>query len=570
MFNATLQRLIRYLNRISPEEIARQHALLADGYARRALLTGLTYCLGALFVPLPYVVVFAILDLGAERVGLAWLKGLNPATQPFRYGGTLLSVMTSQLAFTAMLAIAYQSSTPLAQAFSGGVVALSLLQLASIRVVHAPYAAVGLSTAFVVSLVAVTVHWEIRSGPEGLLLSYLALAAAAYFILMIVRANHALHDGIARERLAARAADQAKSRFLAQMSHELRTPLNAILGLGYVELAQHHSPASDERLRLMTNAARSLSVILDDILDMSAIEAGVLPIRATTGDPVAEINSVVAMFQPLFQTQGLSLVLSLDPALPTRVTMDTQRLRQGLSNLISNALKHTTVGGLTISTQLLDGNILQIDLQDTGAGIPPSEAERVFQPFQRGNTDKPGTGLGLAITRSLARSMGGDLVLLPSANGAHFRLTLGFTQAMAAAQPVVKASLPANLAGFQVLIVDDIATNRLVAKAHLRLLGVATNEASSGADAIEILRKSIPDLVLLDMNMPQMDGIETLKRIRALPSRAARVPVIAMTADATDAHKRQYLAAGLDGHLPKPLTPENVTDVLARFLGKQV
>ena len=120
------------------------------------------------------------------------------------------------------------------------------------------------------------------------------------------------------------------------------------------------------------------------------------------------------------------------------------------------------------------------------------------------------------------------------------------------------------------LIVDDIATNRLVAKAHLRLLGVATNEASSGADAIEILRKSIPDLVLLDMNMPQMDGIETLKRIRALPSRAARVPVIAMTADATDAHKRQYLAAGLDGHLPKPLTPENVTDVLARFLGKQV
>lgn len=570
MFIALSQRLTRYLNRISPEEIERQHALLAEGYSRRGILTGLTYGLGALFVPLPYVVALAILDFGAERLGLVWLKGLNPLAQPLRYGGTLLSVMTSQLSFTAMLAMAYQSDTPLAQAFSAGVMALSLLQLASIRVVHLPYAAVGLGAAFLVSLVAITVNWQMRSGPTGLFLSYLALAAAAYFIYMIVHANHALHAGFARERVAARAADQAKSRFLAQMSHELRTPLNAILGLGYVELAQHHSPASDERLRLITNAARGLSVILDDILDMSAIEAGVLPIRAKTGNPVAEINAVVAMFQPLFQAQGLSLVLSLDPSLPTRVTMDTQRLRQGLSNLISNAQKHTTVGGLTINAKIQDGNILQIDLQDTGSGIPPSEAERVFQPFQRGNSDKPGTGLGLVITRSLARSMGGDLVLLPSDIGAHFRLTLAFTQAAATARPEAKASLPPDLAGFQVLVVDDIATNRLVAKAHLRLLGVATDEASSGADALEILRKSIPDLVLLDMNMPQMDGIETLKRIRALPSRAARVPVIAMTADATDAHKRQYLAAGLDGHLAKPLTPEAVTEVLARFLGKSV
>lgn len=564
-------RISNFIGRIPPEEIARQHAVLAGELSLRMFLTVLNYAFAALLLPLPYVLACAAVDLGAERAGLFWMKGLNPAKDPWRYLGTVIAEILSQLGFTTMLALAYQSASPMAQAFAAGGITLTMLQMASIRAIHLPYAMAGLAISFLMTFVAVTVNWQQRSGLPGLLICYVAICAAAYFVFMIVRANHALHDGVARERAAAKAADLAKSRFLAQMSHELRTPLNAILGLGHVELAQHHSPASDERLRLITDAARGLAVILDDILDMSAIEAGHLPIRATAGNPVAELNAAVGLFAPLFQAQDLTLTVKLNPALPTYVELDSQRLRQCMSNLLSNAIKHTTAGGATVIASPLTNNRLQIDVIDSGPGIPASEAERIFQPFQRGISEKPGSGLGLSITRSLARSMGGDLELISSPSGAHFRLTLAFhPKSMPQESPAQLAALPTDLSQYRVLIVDDIATNRLVAKAHLQLFGLATQEAASGIEAIDFIKSSPPDIVFLDMNMPEMDGSETLKRIRTLPTRAARVHVIAMTADATEAHRRKYTQAGLDGYLAKPLTPEAVREVLSRFLATRL
>lgn len=566
--------------RISPEEIARQYQLLAEGSALRSVLTGLVYAISALMIPLGWVVACAVVDFSSEALGQRWMKGLAPAQSPWRYLGTLAAGVASQLGFATALALCYQSDTALAQPFAAGVLTLTMLQMASIRVIHQPYAASGLATAFGVAVGAVLYDWSSRSGPGGLVLSLIALSAAGYFIAAIVRANHALHAGIAHERATARAADQAKSRFLAQMSHELRTPLNAILGLGHAELAQATDPASQERLRLVTDAARGLAVILDDILDMSAIEAGHLPIRPTLCDPAREITAAAALYRPLYQAQRLSVTLSLSPDLPARAAMDSQRLRQCLSNLFSNALKHTTEGGVTLSASLAETGALAITFSDTGPGIPPVEAERLFQPFQRGSGDQAGTGLGLSITRALARSMGGDLQLVPSDRGARFVLTLalqppapdrdaaeGDTPPASPAPPPSRLQVPPQgRSGLRVLVVDDIATNRLVAKAHLRLHGVLTEEAASGAEALEMLRASPPDLVFLDMNMPGMDGTETLRRIRTLPSRAARVPVIAMTADATEAHRRKYLAAGMDGYLAKPLTPEAVAEVLAQFL----
>ena len=556
------------LARISPEEISRQYRLLAEGAARRAVLTGLVYALAALLIPLPLVLACAVVDFGGEWLGQHWMKGLVPAKSPQRYVGTLLAGMLSQLGFATALALCYQSPATLAQPFAAGVLTLTMLQMASIRVIHQPYAATGLATAFAVAVLAVLNDWQSRSGPTGLVLSLIALAAAAYFIASIVKSNHALHAGIAHERATARMADQAKSRFLAQMSHELRTPLNAILGLGHAELAQATDPASQERLRLITDAARGLAVILDDILDMSAIEAGHLPIRPTPCDPGREIATATALYRPLFEAQGLQVTLRLSPDLPKETVMDSQRLRQCLSNLFSNALKHTTAGGVSLAAEMADSGHLAITFADTGPGIPEAEADRLFQPFQRGAGDQPGSGLGLSITRALARSMGGDLLLLPSASGAHFLLTLAVECPAEKPDPQsARLPLPQDMAAFRVLVVDDIATNRLVAKAHLRLYGVVTEEAGSGAEAVECIRLNPPDLVLLDMNMPELDGIATLKRIRTLPSRAAKVPVVAMTADATETHRRKYLDAGMDGYLSKPLTPEAVADILSRFLG---
>lgn len=554
---------------IPPDELARQHRLLTDGAALRSVLTGLVYALAAFFVPLPVVLICAVVDFGSERLSLHWMKGLDPARTPRRYLATVGAGMLSQLAYALVLAFAYQSSLPLAQPFAAGVLTLTMLQMASIRIIHLPYAISGLSVTFAVGIGAVLYDWESRTGVAGLIISLIALSAAAYFIAAIVRGNHGLHAGIARERASAQMADQAKSRFLAQMSHELRTPLNAILGLGHAELAQATDPASQERLRLMTDAARGLAVILDDILDMSAIEAGHLPIRPLPCNPAQEITAAAALYRPLFEAEGLSVVLNLSPDLPAHAALDSQRLRQCLSNLFSNALKHTRVGGVTLRAELAINGDLLISFADTGPGIPQAEAERLFEPFQRGAGDQPGTGLGLSITRALARSMGGDLQLIPSLTGAEFRLRLALL-VLPKVSPVSEHHEPAPRtpnalpAGLCVLVVDDIATNRLVAKAHLHLHGIKTEEADSGAEALARLRQNGIDLVLLDMNMPGMDGIETLQRIRALPGRT-RLPVIAMTADATEAHRRRYLAAGMDGYLAKPLTPESVAEMLALY-----
>lgn len=301
--------------------------------------------------------------------------------------------------------------------------------------------------------------------------------------------NHGVYAGIAREGASAQMADQAKSRFLAQMSHELRTPLNAILGLGHAELAQATDPASQERLRLMTDAARGLAVILDDILDMSAIEAGHLPIRPLPCNPAQEITTAAALYRPLFEAEGLSVVLKLSPDLPAHAALDSQRLRQCLSNLFSNALKHTRTGGVTLrAEQAINGDLL-ISFADTSPGIPQTEAQRLFEPFQRGSGDQPGTGLGLSITRALARSMGGDLHLIHSLTGAEFHLRLALlatpqvSHVLESTKDLASAT-SASSTGLCVLVVDDIATNRLVAKAHLHLNGISVEEANSGAEAL--------------------------------------------------------------------------------------
>ena len=566
MFLSVFAWLRPRLARISAEEMSRQHILLNGGAAVRLSMTALTYGLACLFIPAWAALACAIVDFTAESLGGRWMKDLDPVRAPARYLATMAALVASQVAFALMLALCYQSDVALAQPFAAGVLTLTMLQLASIRVIHWPYAAVGLGSSVTVAAVAVCVGWQSRSGPAGLVLSLLALAAATYFVAEVMRANHALHAGIAAERHSARMANEAKSRFLAQMSHELRTPLNAILGLGHVELARAATPESQERLRLVTEAARGLAVLLDDILDMSAIEAGHLPIRPAPCRPRAEIAAAVALFRPLCEAQGLTLALAMAPDLPETALLDAQRLRQCLSNLLSNALKHTTTGGIALRADLTEQGKLAITVADTGRGVPEAEAERIFQPFQRGAGDSPGTGLGLSITRALARSMGGDLQLLPETVGATFRLTLALGAAPATRPGTTSPPPPPLPRGFRVLVVDDIATNRLVARAHLSLLGAETEEAASGEEAIAALSRTLPDLVFLDMNMPGLDGTATLRRIRTLPSRAARVPVIAMTADATEAHRNRYLAAGLDGYLAKPLTPEALREVLARHL----
>jgi two-component system, sensor histidine kinase len=255
---------------------------------------------------------------------------------------------------------------------------------------------------------------------------------------------------------------------------------------------------------------------------------------------------------------------------PALARFDTQRLRQCLSNLISNGLKYTRSGGVAVRVRFraAERNWLDIEVTDTGPGIPPGSEQQIFEPFVRADGQVAGTGLGLAISRALARRLGGDLVLLPSMpglSGATFLLTIVLDMAVGAPSSTT-ASPKRSLAGVKVLVVDDLATNRLVAEAHLHDLGATVFCVSGGTEALALLAHEKVDLIMLDMNMPAPDGLETFRRLRSGHGHQAKVPVIAMTANAMAEHRAAYEAAGLTGYLAKPLSTQTLAQVLRDVL----
>jgi signal transduction histidine kinase len=552
------------------EEIARQYALLSRVEWVRTVTTCISYGMMALFLPVWIPLLALVLDLVMERLGLFLMRGLDPAQSPRRYGLSLLSVGLMELCYTLPPVLIWQMEQPFAKAIAIGAVTMTLLQLTTVRAIHLPYGLIGWGVVGLVSLLGNAVYWLRMDDLQGLALSSFAVFGAIAYTYTAMGSNHELHTELMRRGKAAEAANEAKSRFLAQMSHELRTPLNAILGMGQAELALSTNPDTTERLQILVSSAQSLGVILDDILDMSAIRQGLLPIRRGPTDLRAELETAVATYCLLFTQAGMTLQLYIDDTVPARADLDAQRLRQCLSNLLSNALKHTKQGGATVQARQDPEGMLSLTVRDTGSGISPAMRDAMFEPFQRGPSQEPGTGLGLSISRALARRMGGDLELLAGGPGARFRLTVALGQVEAGAEVPAPAPLPRvaplDLSGRLVLVVDDIATNRFVALTHLRMMGAQVLEAASGAAALEMVQQQRPDLVLLDMNMPDLDGIETLARLRTLPDDAGRVPVVAMTADATEAHRRHYLQQGLDGYVAKPLSPFSLAAAIAPLL----
>ena len=419
-------------------------------------------------------------------------------------------------------------------------------------------------TVIVMSILANGWYWLVGGDHTGFLASTVCVVAASYLAVMTMKSLHGLYGEMLRERAAAEAADQTKLRFLAQMSHELRTPLNAILGMGNAELSGTRSEEQRERLSILVQSARSLSVMLDDIPDLSAVLAGKLPIRPQVLDLRVEIASTVAMFRPQIEDAGLILRFSVHGSVPQVARLDGQRLRQCLSNVLSNAVKHTQAGLISVyACEHLPG-VLAIKVADSGPGVPEDLRDRIFDPFYPSELNVPGTGLGLSIGRTLARRIGGDLVLLPSVLGAQFLLTLKAGAASSEDLPQVEPPLDATLAGVRVLVVDDIATNRLVAATCLRSLGADPVEAAGGSAALQCLASADDPtgIVLLDMLMPKMDGAETLRRIRDLPGVGRTIAVVSLSADATARHVHGGSTLCFDGHIIKPLSKQRLREVL--------
>jgi len=441
------------------------------------------------------------------------------------------------------------------------------------------------SGVFLISLLLPIALLELASGTRPG--SYAGAGLLLYLALMLIEARNSGRrirellrlrfwtDRIADERAdalrLAQRQSNVKGQFLATMSHEMRTPLHGILGL--TRSLRQADPMAPQ-LALIERAGEHLLTLINDALDFSKLEAGQVKLSPQFFDLAALIDDVVSLSVPPATEAGLQLTTRMYMSRPCPVIGDPARLRQILHNLVGNAIKFTESGSVTVvAKHNAERGRARIAVYDTGVGIAPEHLSMVFDAFHQADGSFKrrfaGTGLGLTIARELARAMGGDLLVTSQlGKGSCFTLKLDLPRSQVDVPiDVGAAPLPQALSG-RVLLAEDNPVNALVAEAVLRKLGLDVAVVEDGLQAVDAFRAKRPDLVLLDCQMPVMDGLEAARRMRDHEASLdwPRTPVVALTANAFDVDRARSLAAGMDEHLAKPFKDDDLTRVLARYL----
>jgi signal transduction histidine kinase/ActR/RegA family two-component response regulator len=393
------------------------------------------------------------------------------------------------------------------------------------------------------------------------------LAAATQALVAGKRAAEAARAEMAAAKAEAEAANQAKSSFLATMSHEIRTPLNGVLGMAQAMAAGDLPGEQRERLGVIRQSGETLLTLLNDVLDLAKIEAGRLELEVIDFELSEVVCGAVSTFASVAQAKGLAFGIDIEAA-RGRYRGDPNRVRQILHNLVSNGLKFTEAGEVRVTA--LHGRAgLTIQVRDTGVGMDAQGLARLFQPFDQGDASMTrrygGTGLGLSICRQLAELMGGEISATsqPGA-GAVFTVRLplarlGDEQAASDGPPPAQAQDQPDRA-LRVLAAEDNTVNQLVLKTLLAQAGVEPVVVEDGAQAVEAWRGGGWDLILMDVQMPVMDGLTAARTIRQLEaaSGARRTPILALTADVMAHQVAEYDAAGIDGHVGKPIKAQDL------------